>query len=347
MYYIIAHFKNQYFFLIVLLFFLWYTKFTNSQEIHENYMKTLHLTPKNDLQNEINSSDAEVIFLSKGVYNQKIEILRDNITVIGEGRETKITFDDYANKIHADGKEYNTFRTYTLCVTGNNVRFENFTVENSNTDPATVGQCVALSVHGNNFCAVNMNLISTQDTLFLSPFPDDLVVRYRGFIPQRQLYREGRNLHLFKNCAISGTVDFIFGCSEAYFLNCEIISLKDSRNCGFAAAPAHHLAEESGFTFVGCDFKCGGANDGTVYLARPWRDFGKCSFINCKLDSHINCALFDKWNDTERDKSARFNYYGLESANPLTPVPWGRQLTKKQAEDIINDCTKKFKSLNI
>ena len=309
-------------------------------------MKTLHLTPQNDLQTAINNSDAEVVYLEKGVYNQKVEILRGNVTIIGEGPQTKITYSDYARKIHADGQEFNTFRTYTLCITGDNVRLENFAVENSNTDPATVGQCVALSVHGNNFSAVNMDLISTQDTLFLSPFPDDLVVRYRGFIPRRQLYREGGNLHLFKSCRISGTVDFIFGCSEAYFKDCEIISLKDTRNNGFVAAPAHHLAEKTGFSFIDCDFIGGGAEKGTIYLARPWRDFGKCNFINCKLGSHINGELFDKWNDTERDKSARFNYFGLSGKN-IHPVPWSNELEKAQADDIINECTRKFKQLNV
>lgn len=308
-------------------------------------MKTLHLNPNFDLSEAINGSDAEVIYLGKGVYNQKTEILRNNVTIIGEGRETKITFGDYARKIHADGKEYNTFRTYTLCVTGNNVTLKNFTVENSNTDPETKGQCVALSVHGDNFRAVNMDLISTQDTLFLSPFPDDLVVRYRGFIPQRQLYKEGGNTHLFENCRISGTVDFIFGCAEAYFKDCEIISLKDTRNIGFVAAPAHPLSEKHGFVFIDCDFRSGGAENSTVYLARPWRDFGKCVFINCKTGSHINARLFDKWNDTERDKSARFSYYGLDGK--ITPVPWSRELTEAQANDIINACAKKFKAVNI
>ena len=310
-------------------------------------MKTLHLTPENDLQKSINCSDADIIYIGQGVYNQKVEITRDDVTIIGEGEKTKITFCDYARKIHADGQEYNTFRTYTLCVTGNNVRLENFTVENSNTDPEKVGQCVALSVHGDNFSAVNMNLISTQDTLFLSPFPDDLVVRYRGFIPHGQLYREGGNLHLFKNCKISGTVDFIFGCSQAYFLNCEIISLKDTRNSGFVAAPAHPLAEKHGFNFIGCDFKSGGANAQTIYLARPWRDFGKCNFIDCKLGEHINVNLFDKWEGTERDKSARFSYCSLSCGHKLDPVLWSRELTRAQADDIINYCTRKFKELKL
>ena len=310
-------------------------------------MKTLHLTPENDLGKKINGSDAEIIFLKKGVYRQKTEITRDNVTIIGEGRETVLTFDDFANKIHADGREYNTFRTYTLCVTGNGVRLENLTVENANTDPERVGQCVALSVHGDRFTAVGVNLVSTQDTLYLSPFPDDLVVRYRGFLPQRQLYREGGNTHLFKNCRICGTVDFIFGCAEAYFKNCEIVSLKDTRNIGFVTAPAHPLRAERGFTFIDCDFKSEGAENSTVFLARPWRDFGKCDFINCKVGSHISPELFDKWRDTDRAKSARVSYFNLDCAFTPAPVPWGKELTKAQAENIIIDCAKKFKRHNI
>ncbi len=310
-------------------------------------MKTLHLTPENNLSEAINGCDAEIICLSKGVYRQKTELLRNGITVIGEGRETVLTFDDYANKIHADGKGYNTFRTYTLCVTGNNVRLENFTVENANTDPEAKGQCVALSVHGDNFSAVNMNLVSTQDTLFLSPFPDDLVVRYRNFLPPRQLYKEGGNTHLFADCRICGTVDFIFGCAEACFKNCEIVSLKDTRNIGFVTAPAHPLHAERGFTFIGCNFVSEGAERSTVYLARPWRDFGKCDFINCKTGSHIEGELFDKWNDTDRDKTARFAYYGLECDFKMHPAKWSKELSKAQAEGIINYCTQKFKTHNI
>ena len=156
-------------------------------------MKILYLTPEDDLQKAFSGLKGPAeIRLAKGVYRQKTEICADNVTVYGEDRETTVlSYGDYAKKIHADGKEYNTFRTYTLCVTGNNVRLYNLTVENTNTQPEKVGQCVALSVHGDNFYAENINLKSTQDTLFLSPFPDDLVVRYRGFIPRRQLYREG------------------------------------------------------------------------------------------------------------------------------------------------------------
>lgn len=311
-------------------------------------MAELHLTPVDDLQNILNNlNEPTTIYLSAGIYRQKLEIKSGNLTLIGENRETTvITHDDYARKIHADGKEYNTFRTFTLCISGENVVLKNLMVENGNTDPQTVGQCVALSVNAKRFYAENVNLKSTQDTLFLAPFPDDLVVRYRGFIPENQLYMEGTSLHLFKNCKISGTVDFIFGGAEAYFKDCEIISLYEKRKTGFIAAPCHHLVQDGGFYFIDCSLKSGGAEENTVYLARPWRDFGKCAFINCKLDKHIRPELFDKWNDTERDKTARFLYYNLNCGFVPEPVSWCKELSKAEANDIINTCNKKFTENN-
>ena len=312
--------------------------------LEEVKMKTVRLTPENDLNKEINAltGPAEVI-LSKGIYRQKTKIRANGVTIIGESRdETVITYDDYARKIHADGQEYNTFRTYTLCVTGEGVTLKNLTVENSNTNPRERGQCVALSVNAGNFYAENVNLISTQDTLFLYPFPDDLVTRYSGFIPQDELYREGGSLHLFENCRISGTVDFIFGCAEAYFRRCEIVSAYDDRHVGFVAAPAHSLKQERGFCFSECAFVNGGADCGSVFLARPWRDYGKCIFLNCRAEGHISPLLFDKWNDTGRDKTARFGYYGLDCAFTPAPVEWGRELSGDEARLIINNVDAHF-----
>lgn len=301
-------------------------------------MLELHLSPTDNLADILNNlSQPATIYLKNGTYKLKAEIAENDVKIIGENRETTIiTYDDYAKKIHTDGREYNTFRTYTLCITGERVHLENLTVENSNVNPREVGQCVALSVNAKSFYAKNVLLKSTQDTLFMSPFPDDLIVRYRGFIPEKQLYLEGGALHVFENCKICGTVDFIFGCAEAYFKNCEIVSLHDDRGYGFVAAPAHSLKQQRGFVFYECDFLSEGAEVGSVYLARPWRDFGKCEFINCRLGSHVNPLLYDKWNDTNRDTTARFLHYGLKCDFTLSPVPWSKELTKAQVMEIIN-----------
>lgn len=307
-------------------------------------MIELHLSPTDNLSDILNNvREPATIYLKSGIYRQKTVLERGDLTIIGENRETTvITYGDYARKIHADGREYNTFRTYTLCVTGERVKLENLTVENSTADPKTAGQCVALSVNAKNFSAENVTLKSTQDTLFLAPFPDDLVMRYRGFIPEKQLYMDGGSLHLFKNCKICGTVDFIFGCATALFENCEIVSLHDDRGYGFVAAPAHSLKQERGFVFYGCDFIADGAEKGTVYLARPWRDFGKCEFIDCALGEHVNPALYDKWNDTDRDKTARFSRCNLRSPVALSPAKWGRELSRAEANEIINTLTARF-----
>lgn len=299
-------------------------------------MKNFRVTPKDNISEILKGlSEPACVYFAEGVYNQKIFICADDITLVGANRETTIiTYGDYARKIHADGQEYNTFRTYTLCVAGKNVKMKNMTVVNSNDDPATVGQCVALSVHAKKFKGENLKLVSTQDTLFLSPFPDDLVTRYRGFIPRDQLYAEGGNLHVFENCEISGTIDFIFGGAEAYFCGCDIISLHDSRGHGYVAAPCHCLAETRGFTFYNCRIKSGGAEDGTVFLARPWRDYGKCVFVDCSVGSHISPFLFDKWNDTDRDKSARFSYGGLSFEGDISPVQWAAELDEAQQKQI-------------
>lgn len=312
-------------------------------------MLEFYLTSADNLAHILkNLNKPATIHLKSGTYSLKAEIAADDVTIIGENRETTIiTYDDYARKIHADGREYNTFRTYTLCVTGERVKLENLTVENSNVNPKEVGQCVALSVNAKRFYAKNVILKSTQDTLFLFPFPDDLVVRYRGFIPENQLFIEGNAVHLFENCKICGTVDFIFGCAEAYFKNCQLISLNDGRDYGFVAAPAHSLKQERGFVFYDCDFVSGGAAEGSVYLARPWRDFGKCEFINCRLQKHISPLLYDKWNDTHRDTTARFAHFGLDCGFTLSPVKWSKELAQAQAADVIKKCDGYFKNLRM
>ena len=320
-------------------------------------MTEIRVTPSDNLQQILdNLASPATIYLGEGVYRQKIKISRPDVKIVGEKCETTIvTWDDYARKTHADGMQYTTFRTYTVCVTGENVRLENFTIVNSNKDPKQAGQCVALSVNAKTFSATGMKLVSMQDTLFLAPFPDDLVVRYAGitdegyydgFVPRDELFMEGSALHYFKNCEICGTVDFIFGCSEAYFEKCRLVSLYDGRDAAYIAAPAHSLKQERGFCFYDCDLISRGAAENSVCLARPWRDFGKCAFINCRADSHISPALFDKWNDTYRDKTARFEYRNLQCSGAIAPVVWCNELTKAQAEGYIAAISAAKRELN-
>ena len=269
-------------------------------------MNDLFVHTGEDLQNAFDRAQpGAVIHLAAGVYRRKVVLRTSGVTLLGEGADkTAIVWDDYANKIHADGKEYNTFRTWTLAVCADGVTMCGLSVVNDALHPEAKGQEVALTVYGDHFTMEDCVLTSTQDTLFLGPLPRDLIERYDGFLPDE--LRVDRPLRQrFARCRIEGTVDFIFGCGSTLIEDCEIRSLYDVRHVGYVAAPAHALEETEGFTFRNCRFT---AEDGVegIFLARPWRDYGLSRFEDCVYGAHIAAEGFDKWNDTERDRTARF-----------------------------------------
>jgi len=179
-------------------------------------------------------------------------------------------------------------------------------VINDALQPEIKGQEVALSVYATDFRMHNCTLTSTQDTLFVGPLPPDLIERYEGFLPD-ELRMAGEMNQVFTGCLIEGTVDFIFGSGQATFENCEIRSLADARNIGYVAAPSHSPQQPEGFVFRNCTLTCeNGVAQGSIWLARPWRDYGMVRFENCTYGTHIAPEGFDKWSGTERDRTARF-----------------------------------------
>ncbi len=282
--------------------------------------QTIRLTPADDLQRALDSAEENAqVLLAPGRYRQKLVIRTPGLTLVGAGIEnTEIVWDDYARKKDAQGREYVTFRTYTVAVCAPGVTFRDLAVVNDALHPEIKGQEVALSVCAGNFTAERCLLRSTQDTLFAGPLPPDLIERYDGFLAE-ELRRGGEMIQRYESCRIEGTVDFIFGCADALFHRCEIRSLSDARGIGYAAAPAHSPSQIRGFRFLRCAFTCeSGVAPGSIYLARPWRDYGMASFEECTYASHIAPEGFDKWNDTRRDLTARF------TETPPVPgrVPW-------------------------
>ncbi len=279
--------------------------------------------PYDDLQQALDAAQpGSVLELGEGEFRQKLLLTTPGVTLRGRGAgRTRLVWGDYAKKPDDRGREYNTFRTWTAAVCADGVTMTDLSVVNDAGRPETLGQEVALTVYGDRFRMERCTLSSTQDTLFLGPLPADLIARYEGFLPD-PLRRDKPCRQTFRSCLIEGTVDFIFGCGEALFQDCEIRSLRDARNCGYLAAPAHAQSQERGFLFRRCRLTAQeGVAPGSVYLARPWRDYGLCEFLDCPiLGSHISPLGFDKWNDTHRDETARF----YETPLPRGRVPWAR-----------------------
>ena len=271
-------------------------------------MKEIYAVPGDDLQSIFDRApENSTIFLAEGEYRQKAMIRIPGLKIVGAGADkTRIVWGDYARKRDRFGAEYNTFRTYTLAVCADGVTMQDLTVENDALSPEKLGQEVALSVVADGFRMERCSLRSTQDTVFLGPLPSDLIGRYEGFLLD-PLRRYGEFRQEFLNCRIEGTVDFIFGCGSALFDHCEIRSLVDKRNVGYVAAPSHALRQKEGFLFRCCSLTAEpGVPQGSIFLARPWRDHGMAVFESCTYGPHIAPEGFDKWDGTRRDRTARF-----------------------------------------
>ena len=280
----------------------------------------------------------DTLLLKPGIYKEKIEILANDITIIGEEpSSTVITNHDFYHKIMSDNNECNTFRTYTMFINGNNVRLKNLTIENSAIPSNKYGQAVALHVQGNNFQCENCIIKSAQDTLFTGPLPTNLIQRYKNFLPDYFLVDKSSK-QIYKYCTIIGDVDFIFGGATALFYECKIVSLARMDKIlnepnGYICAPSHKKELQYGFLFYKCDIICeNGCSN--VYLARPWRDYGCAAFILCNMAEHINPIGYNKWGNTNRDKTARFYEYSL-NIDMTKRAPWIKVLNDQEAKDYL------------
>jgi pectinesterase len=235
-----------------------------------------------------------------------------------KGDHSWITSTSYAKQLDEQGKEKTTWKTAALKVTGSHNIFEGIHVENSARHPEIKGQEVALGVYGDDNLFIGCHLVSTQDTLFAGPLPDDLMTRYLGFIPEEERYFEGLARNYFANCVIEGTFDFIFGAGQAVFYKDTIISTEDCRGATYIVAPSHSLKDDFGYLFYKCSFEGDNVPEQSAYLARPWRDYGKAVFDQCQYGPHVKTEGFGDWCEEGRDKTARFLEYPL----PEGRVPW-------------------------
>jgi len=280
------------------------------------------------------NKDEVKIFIKNGVYKEKVSIITDFITLIGEdSKETVITFNDYAKKKFSNGEIYRTFNTYTVFIQGNNFTASNLTFENSAGWGEDVGQAVALYVEGDNAKFKNCRLIGCQDTLFTGPLPEAPIegsdfggpMDGKPRIVGRQYYEE---------CYIEGDVDFIFGSAIAVFNKCEIFSKDRNKEInGYVTAASTPQNSEFGYVFIDCKLT-GDAGKESVYLGRPWRDYAKTVFINCCLGSHIKKEGWHNWN---KELACKESYYGEyksygPGASDSTREKWSHILTEKEVE---------------
>lgn len=263
--------------------------------------------------------DGHTILIKPGTYKEKLKIQKGqtNITIKGIGKtpaDTVLTYDDWAQRKDANGKEIGTRGSASFAIEGSDITVENLTIENSAGD---VGQAVALRTQGDKFVFRNCRMTGWQDTLYAN---------------------DGRQY--YENCYIEGRTDFIFGRGVAVFSNCEI----KSKNGGFVTAASTNPDVPYGYVFLDCKLThsskpFNGPDTGKpvpTTLGRPWRSGAYTAFIRCQIGSHISPAGWTEWKDKDVPKTARYFEYGNTGpgADTSKRVPWAGKLTKQEAESM-------------
>lgn len=292
-------------------------------------MTTLFLTPNDNIQHILDGYPLDErleVHLEAGVYTQKLRLKQNHLKLIGsQTGKTIISYGDYSYKMHADGLLYNTFRTQTVMILGDHVTLEHLTIENTSGSGFTIGQAVALTLYGNHISIKSCELIGHQDTLFIGPLPKDLTVRYDDFLPFEER-QTTQTYAYFYQTKISGDVDFIFGSGTALFEDCHILAIQK----GYIAAPSTDPSFAYGFIFYNCLIES--ITTEPVFLARPWRDFGKTHFINSKFIGQFSDVRYDAWDKT----SYTFAEY------PYVPSPLGVPIEEEGIEQLKQYVLKHF-----
>ncbi len=283
------------------------------------------------------------IMVAAGIYNEKLSLEKDNVTLIGAGaEETVITYDDYALFLMEDGIKRGTFRSYTMYVHGDRFTARNLTIANTAGFGAKTGQAVALYADGARMKFEKCRFLGRQDTLFTAPLPPT-VVEWGGFRGPRENAPRDNGVHYYRNCYIEGDVDFIFGGATAYFEDCQIHSLtRDQQVNGYVTAASTPDGRRYGYVFDRCRFTSDCAA-GTVYLGRPWRSFAKTVILRSELGPHIKKEGWHDWNKEDARETTYYAEYenfgpGACGATEEKPVEteradWTYQLTAEAAEE--------------
>ncbi|KAL4297990.1 hypothetical protein GQ457_12G005780 [Hibiscus cannabinus] len=210
-----------------------------------------------------------VVYIKAGVYNERVDIPKgaNNVTLIGEGPTNTVITNNVS--VELTQPKPTTFDTATVAVNANNFICKEIGIEN--TAGPEGHQAVALRVSGDNAAFHNCHFLGYQDTLY----------SHKG----RQFYRD---------CLITGTIDFIFGDARAVYQNCTLKVRKPMENQSNIFIAQGRKSEEStgGFVFHNCTFSAEEdylpvKDTNKTYLNRPWKDFATVVILQCQIDDVI------------------------------------------------------------
>ena len=132
---------------------------------------------RGELQEILDGLDAsrpQTVRLEGRVYEGKVFSEIADLTLEGDPEGgTELVWHEGAFEMQPDGFKRGTFRSYTAFFGGKRLVLKNLTIRNDAGDGRQVGQAVAAYLDSEHVLAQDCTFDAYQDTLFLSPLPDE------------------------------------------------------------------------------------------------------------------------------------------------------------------------------
>ncbi|XP_057778763.1 probable pectinesterase/pectinesterase inhibitor 58 [Salvia miltiorrhiza] len=232
--------------------------------------EALHHIPKH-------SNKTFVLYIKEGIYAEQVQIntTYTHLMIIGDG-PTKTRITGSLNFVDGVG----TYQTATVAVQGDDFIARDIAFENS--AGAAKLQAVALRASSDKSIYYNCHIEAYQDTLYTHAY--------------RQFY---------KDCLISGTIDFIFGDSAAIFQGCTMLFRKplDNQQNIITAQGRLDVRQPTALVLQNCTFKADAElqavkNKIKSYLGRPWKEYSRTIIMESFLDDFIHPEGWMPWDKT-------------------------------------------------
>lgn len=222
----------------------------------------------------LSSNNTFVLYIKEGVYREQVIFNKKmtHLVLIGDGpTKTRVVY----NSNYVDG--VNTFKTATVSVLGDYFFAKDIGFEND--AGAIKHQAVALRVQADFSVFYNCIMDGYQDTLYTHA--------------HRQFYRE---------CTISGTIDFIFGDAAAVFQNCQMLIRKplDNQQCIVTAQGRKDRRQPSALVLQNCTITADTSylpvkDQVRSFLGRPWKEYSRTIIMQSYIDGIIQPEGWLPW----------------------------------------------------
>ncbi|GLJ10789.1 hypothetical protein SUGI_0135160 [Cryptomeria japonica] len=264
-----------------------------------------------------NSNKRYVVKVKNGTYEEYVVVgtKKTNILIIGEGMNGTIVT---GSKNVIDGST--TFNSATFAVVGKGFMAQDIAFVN--TAGSVKQQAVALRVGSDQSVFYRCKIQAYQDTLYT--------------LSLRQFYRE---------CLISGTVDFIFGNSAVVFQSCTMLARKPgpSQQNAVTAQGRTDPNQNTGISIQNCTITADSdlvpvKSSFPTYLGRPWKEYSRTVYMQSYLGDVINSAGWLAWS---ADFALSTLYYGEymnigPGAGTQNRVNWGGFHVINSSQEAIN-----------